>query len=107
MPQVPPLPEPFRPGDDLPSSAELNDIVRAVIRQIRGGRNSSVSYFGDRVTVGSQSLTPTLPAAENYIQQFVILQEYDDYLKCAIYHQPVNEEGSAWLTPDYLQSLSA
>ena len=98
MPQLPQKPGfggPFKRGAEFPSPEALNDIVKAVTRQIRGSGNASASYFGDRVIVGSEVTgQPQLPALSNYVSTFVVLQEFDDYLLCTSLQLTVDSKGN-------------
>lgn len=78
----------FKPGDDQISAEALNKITRAVLRQIKGGGDSSVDYYGDRAIIRSSSIQPQLPASDNYMAQFVVLEEAEDMLLCTPFLQP-------------------
>jgi hypothetical protein len=88
MPQLENKPDPFRRGQQQLSASALNEIIRAVTRQIRGGGGSGASYFGDRVVLSSDQDLVTLPDVCNYLAQFVVLQEFPDYLLCTPFAQP-------------------
>ena len=96
-------PGPFHRGDRPPGATDLNMIVQAVMRQIRGGTNTDVSNFGDRVTVGSSQIEPQLASASNYVMQFTVLQELADSLLCAVFTQPASPFG--WIPQPYFQGL--
>src|SRR6185369_16130053 len=81
MPELDPKPHPFRPG--LPLSARsLNRTLESQFRQFRGNRTAQVADYGDRTVVGVNDRSTILPGAGNYLQQFVVLEEYDDLLLC-------------------------
>ncbi len=105
MPFLDPKPNPFRRGDPAPGATDLNKIVQAVLRQIRGGGNTNVSDFGDRVVVHSDQ-TQTFPVPANYITQFVVLEEFDDMLKCVPFQQPISSGlPNTWIPQPYYQAL--
>jgi hypothetical protein len=92
-------PEPFRRGQDGPLSARvMNEIIRAVIRQIRGGNETDVGYYGDRLTVESQHNQGYLSQLANYFMQWTVLSEVEDALLCTPFQQPA--DNVSWL-PQY------
>jgi hypothetical protein len=97
-------PEPFRAGALALSAEALNKLVRTALREIRGGQSTDVSYYGDRVTIKSTEVNPQLDDVTNYLAQFVVLQEYADYLLCVPFTQPTNDDG--WLPQVYNASLN-
>ncbi len=93
MAQLEPKPDPFKPGQQNISAESLNKIVRAVVRQVRGGGGTDVSYYGDRVIVSSKDSKPTVQGISNYVAQFTVVKEFKDYLLCIGFFQPINEDG--------------
>jgi hypothetical protein len=104
MPQLPQKPDRFKRG--TPVSAEaLNKINQATDRQIRSGGDTDVSYYGDRVVVRSSTPHPQIPGLDNYVSQFVVLEEFDDYLLCTPFYQPFADDLGQWQVQKYDANL--
>lgn len=99
MPQLDNKPDPFRRGQEQLSAEALNMIVRAVLRQLRGGGDNLVSYYNDRVVVSSKDSLPNSVHPGNFYAQFVVLEEFDDYLLCAPYFPP--QHNGTWTPQTY------
>lgn len=102
MPELDPKPEPFqyRGKSTRLHMSDLEAMRRAILRQVRGGDDVDVQYFGDRVVVRGTATGPTLPDVNNYATLFVVLKEYDDYLLCTPYQIPLTSDLS-WEPPLY------
>lgn len=104
MPNLESKPDPFKRGAYQLSERALNQIRDIGLRQIRGGDNTNVSQFGDRVFVQSRDHTALLPGLENYLLPLVVHKEYPDYLACTTFYQPVEDN---LITPQlYNKNLS-
>lgn len=97
-------PEPFRRGQSELSASALNMLRNGMLRQVRGNGNSNVSYYGDRVTVGSNAAIPFLSDISNYIAQFVVIDEDYDTLTVAPFTQPVDDD-DLWTPQTYDEDL--
>lgn len=97
---------PYKPGMMRLRADDLNAIVRAVIRQIRGGANVNTQYFNDRILVQSHQVGVDLPDLSCYIMQFVVLEEHEEgnYLICSPFSQP-NNETHQWIPQKYDEEL--
>jgi len=84
-------PDPFKKGATSLSKEALDHILRTIPRQIYGDPNVSVNIYGDRVVIGLSGQNPTLPGVGNYVNQYSVVQEFSDYIKCAPFVQPVND----------------
>lgn len=94
----------FNRGDKL-SAGKLSMIVQAVIRQLSGAGDADVRFYGDRVVVDSEYKGPRLPDITNYVAEFVVVEELDDLLKCAIFTQPADDiEGGDWVPAVYSET---
>lgn len=91
----------FKAGDMFLNEDDLNKIVDMLIRRISPRPPSEVSYFGDRVVIGVKDPIPNLPGVSNYLSQFVVLQELDDYILCTPYQAPFNGGGTNLTIPIY------
>ena len=94
-----PKPEPIRPGQFQLSARDLNWVITAVMRQLSGTGDTSVRMYGDRAVIDSNPVGPTRNDVGNYIAEYVVLEEFDDYLKCAVYRQ--ENDGDDWTQPVY------
>lgn len=93
MPLLPQKPPPFVRGQPAPGADLLNQLTQAIIRQIRPGMNTQVNYYNDRVVINSDQPNRQQPPTSAYYVQFVVLEELDDYLLCAFFSPPVNQNG--------------
>jgi hypothetical protein len=93
MPELDTKPDMFVRGHPAPGAKSLNEIVQAVLRQIRGGAHVDSSYYGDRVFLDSHHINPQLPDVRNYLTQFVIVQIQTDFLICTPFYQPLDQYG--------------
>ena len=103
-------PDPFYKGQSVQrqvTAEQLNRIRELSDRQLRGAGGTDVKDFGDRVTINTPDLLPAapLPDVSNYIAQFVILAEYDDYLACTPYIGKLSADGTHWIPQVYDASL--
>jgi hypothetical protein len=96
MATLDPKPEPFKSGQKRISAEALNQIRAAVSRQLYGSGDTTVDFYGDRPVINTPKRV-LVPGVENYVQQFVILAECDDYLICTQYTPIVNDSGVAVL----------
>lgn len=79
MPNMQPKPTEFRRGEEQISAEKLNQIVRATLRTITG-QGVEVSRFGqDRVVISSDNRQIV---AAPQVLGFIIVEEFEDYLKC-------------------------
>lgn len=69
-------PEPFRRGQRLLSERALNALRDAIPRAIRG---LGISRHGDRITINNPP-RQTTPEISEYLVQFVVIEEFHDYL---------------------------
>lgn len=97
-----PKPGRFREGMTQLRTSDLNKILAGVPRQLRGAGNVTVDYFGDRILINADS--DQLHAAETTMQ-FVVLQEFGDYLLCTPFYQPSDKEGQEFAPQMYDASL--
>lgn len=110
MPILEEKPEPFRrqtPGrmTQPPLSAEaLNKVRDLPPTQIRGGKGINVSDYGDRVSLARSGPVAGLPDVNNYVTQFVVLQEFPDYLLCVPF-QPKTDSHGNWIPQPYDKTL--
>lgn len=91
MARLPEKPEPFRSGDDQISARALNSMVAAIARQLTGGTGTNVQYYGDRIVLDNEYVIPVRQDVTDFICQFIVMEEYDDYLMCIPFVQPVDE----------------
>jgi hypothetical protein len=90
MARLPEKPPDFMPDEWAISAGALNKMIAAITRQFFGGKNVEVQYFGDRVRIGSKFDVPFRRDVAEYLCQFIVLEEFDDYLKCMPYVIPVD-----------------
>jgi hypothetical protein len=83
-------PGPYKRGDSIPGAGEFNRIVRGGRRQISG---PNVSEYGDRVVVNPARDYSTNPHNSTFLQKFVVLAVYDDYLLCKVIIYTVDASG--------------
>lgn len=93
--------EPFKLEDQIPLGA-LNNLRDGMPRQVRGGAGISVEQMGDRLVVRDNRSPVVTPDHGNYAAQFVVRQEFDDYLLCVPFTQPA--AGSGWWEPQEYDS---
>jgi hypothetical protein len=96
MPNLDPKPDPIKrvtPKGISRLARMVNQVTRNVLRQLKGGGDTNVSYLGDRVLIQSQSLGLNVPGIGAYLGQFKVIEEFDDYLKCQPYIPPVDSRG--------------
>lgn len=89
---------PFKGGDPV-SASKLEAMRQAIKRQFVGAGTTNIEQLGDRLLIKS-----TDPGARNndvsgYIAPFVVVEEFDDYLKCASYQHP--NDGTFFTGPEY------
>lgn len=84
-----PKPVRFLPGRRPISARALNYLTDAIPAQQRGVQGVYVQDYGDRQTIGLRNPTPVLPSPQNYLKQFVVVQEYDDLLYCIPLELPI------------------
>jgi len=89
--QEPKFPE-FKRGMGL-SAELLNRMKDAIPRQLRGSGDVEIRDFGDRTIIGGSSSGPILPMTQNYVDQFIVVQEFANYLQCAlpIWNEAISE----------------
>lgn len=73
--------QPFKPGHVI-SAGALNRIAQGVPKMVTGTGSAKVKNYGSRVILGGDKPKPVVPDTSNYLMQFVVLHEYDDYLVC-------------------------
>lgn len=104
MAELNPKPK-FRPRAQISAKA-LRQLADRTQGQIRGDSTSAVQKYGDRLIVSAPSTpTPTLPGVSNYLRQFVVLLELDDYLVCTPHVVP--NDGTLLIPQVYNRSLGA
>jgi hypothetical protein len=107
MPFLDPKPDPFRAGQSGRLSASaLNALIKNRLRQIRGGRDTDVGYFGDRVVVSSHQIGPLQVDVANFLNPFAVISETDDWLVCVPFIQPTGANGE-WEPQVYDSGLDA
>lgn len=99
-------PQLVKPGQRQLPPDVINDLTRALIRQIRGDGSINVQYLDDRIMLSLSNPNPQFPDESLYTKQFVVLQEFDDYLLCTPY-APVSFDGANFAPPTYFQNLLA
>ncbi len=102
MARLDPKHAPFKEGVQQLKTEDLNQSLRNQIRQISGSGDTQVSYFGDRVIVDSDSIGVK---PDSQLMQFVVLEEFDDYLACAPFTQPGDD--NSLLPQEYDASLGS
>jgi hypothetical protein len=90
-------PDSFRRDEEELSASKLEQILRAVMRQFKGGTGVDVNYFQDRIVINKAGKDSTLPRVENYLRQFVVLQVMADVLLCVPFTQ--EDDGNGNLKP--------
>jgi hypothetical protein len=93
-------PGPYKRGDSIPGAGEFNRIVRGGRRQISG---PNVSEYGDRVVVNPPRDYSTNPHNSTFLQKFVVLAVYDNYLLCKVITYAVDASG--WWAPYNYQAV--
>lgn len=97
--------EPFDPKDEQIPAGALNNIRDATPRQIRGSGDVDVQQFGDRTVVRGRRDMTRREDSHIYYAKFVVLREFDDYLRCAPFYQPVDSTSHLWVPQGYDKDL--
>jgi hypothetical protein len=99
-------PGPYKRGDKIPTSGEVNQIIKGGRRQIGG---PGVQEYGDRVVINQPtpfSQRGLRQPTSDTLQKFVVLNVYDDYLLCKVIEYGVNPT-THWWTPYAYEEISA
>jgi hypothetical protein len=99
MPFDRPQPGPYKRGDEIPGAGEFNQLIRGGRRQITG---PGVEEYGDRTVVRtptSVSQRGIKPPNSYFLQKFVVLEVFDDYLLCKVIR--FTQDDAWWVAPDY------
>jgi hypothetical protein len=88
VPDLKPLPDNFRPGDKALSADDLNKLKEATFRSVTGA-GLSVQKFGDRLAIRPNDGPSRIALVT---QDFVVLDELDDYLLCTTYDYPATPQ---------------
>lgn len=82
MPELKPIPEmPFEAGKVI-SAGALNRMAQAIAKMITGVGGISVHWYNGKLVLSFDKTQPVVPDTSNYLMQFVVVQEYYDYLAC-------------------------
>lgn len=99
--------DPFNPRDDAIPAGALNNLREGVPRQLQGGDGIDVERLGDRYLIRDSRSVPTLQDSGTMYRQFVVRQEYDDYLLCAPFYQPTDNVTGLWVPQGYDKDLES
>lgn len=86
-------PDEYQQGVGLPTGRTLNKLRTPLMRQIRGSGGVDVVAMGDRLLIRGPNGQLHTPSVENYVAKFAVVEEFDDYLKCAVARIPVDGDG--------------